>query len=137
MTEASGVPIGLAVDGANRHDCKMVEATIDSIPVERPEPTEQDSQGMCLDKGYDSSEVRDLVKEFGYTAHIHSRGEEAQAIKREAGFKARRWVVERTHSWMNRFRRILTRWEKKPENYLALLHFVCAIITFRCSGLFG
>jgi len=45
----------------------MVEATIDSIPAERPEPTEQQSQGMCLDKGYDSGEVRDLVKEFGYT----------------------------------------------------------------------
>ena len=102
LTEASGVPIGLAIEGANRHDCKMVEATIDSIPVERPEPTEKESQGMCLDKGYDSGEVRDLVKEFGYTAHIHSRGEEAQSIKREAGFKARRWVVERTHSWMNR-----------------------------------
>ena len=127
----------MAVDGANRHDCKMVKATIDSIPVERPEPTEQDSQGMCLDKGYDSGEVRDLVKEFGYTTPIRSLGEESQAIKREAGFKSRRWFVERTHSWMNRFRRILTRWEKKPENYLALLHFVCAIITFRCSGLFG
>jgi putative transposase len=137
LTEASGVPIGLAIDGANRHDCRMVETTIESIPVERPEPTKRKRQGMCLDKGYDSGEVRDLVKEFGYTAYIRSRGEEAQAIKREAGFKARRWVVERTHSWMNRFRRILTRWEKKPENYLALLHFVCATITFRCSGLFG
>ena len=131
------MPIGLAIDGANRHDCKMVEATIESIPVERPEPTKRKEQGMCLDKGYDSGEVIDLVKEFGYTAHIRSRGEEAQAIKREVGFKACRWVVERTHSWMNRFRRILTRWEKKPENYLALLHFVCAIITCRCSGLFG
>jgi transposase len=137
LTEASGVAIGLAIDGANRHDCKMVEATIESIPVVRPRPTRRKSQGMCLDKGYDSQEVRDLVKEFGYTAHIRARGEEAQAIKREVGFKARRWVVERTHSWMNRFRRILTRWEKKPENYLALLHFVCAVITFRCSGLFG
>jgi transposase len=137
LTEASGVAIGLAIDGANRHDCKMVEATIESIPVVRPRPTRRKSQGMCLDKGYDSQEVRDLVKEFGYTAHIRARGEEAQAIKREVGFKARLWVVERTHSWMNRFRRILTRWEKKPENYLALLHFVCAVITFRCSGLFG
>ena len=115
----------------------MVEATIESIPVVRPKPTRLKSQGMCLDKGYDSQEVRDLVKEFGYTAHIHARGEEAQAIKRKAGFKVRRWVVERTHSWMNRFRRILTRWEKRPENFLALLHFVCAVIAFRCSGLFG
>ena len=137
LTEASGVPIGLAIDGANRHDCKMVKATIESIPVVRPQPTRRKLQGICLDKGYDSREVRDLVKEFGYTAHIRARGEEAQAIKREAGFKARRWVVERTHSWMNRFRRILTRWEKKSENFLALLHLVCAIITFRCSGLFG
>ena len=137
LTESSGVPIGLAIDGANRHDCKMAKATIKRIPVKRPKPTKRKKQGMCLDKGYDSGEVRDLVKEFGYTTHIRSRGEEAQAIKREAGFKARRWVVERTHSWMNRFRRILTRWEKKPENYLALLHFVCAVITFRCSWLFG
>jgi len=83
---------------------------------------------MCLDKGYDSGEVRDLVKEFGYTAHIGSRGEEAQAIKQEAGFKTGCWVVERTHSWMSRFRRILTRREKKTENYLGLLHLVCAVI---------
>jgi len=131
------VPVGLAIEGANRHDCKLTKPTIKSIPVKRPTPTKRKKQGMCLDKGYDSGEVRDLVKAFGYTAYIRSRGEEAQAIKHEAGFKARRWVVERTHSWMNRFRRILTRWEKKPENYLALLHFVCAIISFRCSGLSG
>jgi transposase len=131
------VPIGLAIDGANRHDSKMVEATLESIPVKRPKPTPKNPQGMCLDKGYDYDNVRDLVKEFGYTAHIKARGEEAQAIKRQAGFKARRWVVERTHSWMNRFRRILTRWEKKAENYLALLHLVCAIITHRCSKVLG
>lgn len=92
-------------------------------------------QNMCLDKGYDYDEVRGLLKDFSYTAHIRARGEEAQAIKRAAGFKARRWVVERTHSWMNRFRRILIRWEKKPENYFGLLHLVCAIITMRCAGL--
>jgi putative transposase len=107
-----GVPVGLAIDGANRHDCKMTKATIKSIPVKRPKPTKRKKQGMCLDKGYDSGEVRDLVKAFGYTAHIRLRGEEAQAIKHEAGFKSRRWVVERTHSWMNRFRHILRRWEK-------------------------
>ena len=137
LTEASGVPVGLAVDGANRHDMKLVEATLGSIPVKRPKPTKKEPQGLCLDKGYDYDEVRELAKEFGYTAHIRARGEEAQAIKWEVGFKARRWVVERTHSWMNRFRRILIRWEKKPENYMGLLHFVCAIITFRFTGLSG
>ena len=131
------MPIGVAIDGANRNDFKLAKATLDSIPVPRPQPTRRRPQGLCLDKGYDYDEVRDLAKEFAYTAHIRARGEEAQAIKREAGFKARRWVVERTHSWMNRFRRILTRWEKKAANYLALLHLVLGIITYRCSGLFG
>jgi len=137
LTEANGVPVGLAVEGANRHDKKLVEATLESIPVARPEATEEEPQGMCLDKGYDSDDTRDLVPEFGFTAHVRARGEEAKALKREAGFRARRWVVERTHSWRNRFRRILIRWEKKVENYFGMLHLVCAFITYRCSGLLG
>ena len=121
------------VDGANRNDFKLVNETLMNLAAKRPKPSRKNPQGICLDKGYDYDEVRDLVREFGYTAHIRARGEEAQAIKRSARFKARRWVVERTHSWMNRFRRILIRWEKKPENYLALLHLSCALITFRCA----
>lgn len=127
----------MAVDGANRVDFKLARATIESIPVRRPKPTNRAPQGLCLDKGYDYNEVRELAVEFGYTPHIRARGEEAQAIKHEAGFKARRWVVERTHSWMNRFRRILIRWEKKLENYLGLLHLVCAWITYRAADLLG
>jgi len=137
LTEGHGVPVGLATEGANRHDMKLVRETIENIVVDHPEPTEEQPQGMCLDKGYDYQEVRDTLQEFGFTAHIRSRGEEAQALKREAGQRARRWVVERTHSWMNRFRRILTRWEKKAENYIAFLHFACALIAFRAAGLFG
>ena len=131
------MPIGLAVDGANRHDMKLVRATIESIVAERPEATEEQEQGMCLDKGYDYDEVREILEEFGFTAHIRGRGEEAKELKEEAGKRARRWVVERSHSWLNRFRRILVRWDKKPENYLAFLHFACALISFRAAGLFG
>jgi putative transposase len=83
------------------------------------------------------SEVREILAEFGFTAHIRARGEEAQLIKQEAGFKARRWVVERCHSWMNRFRRILIRWDKKPENYLAFLHFACGLVALSAAGVFG
>jgi putative transposase len=137
LVEGNGVPIGVAIDGANRHDKKLVEATIDSLAAERPDPTPEAPQGMCLDKGYDYDNPRELVREFGFTAHVRARGEEARAIKREAGFRARRWVVERTHSWMNRFRRILVRWEKKPLNDLAMLHFACAVITYRSCGLLG
>jgi putative transposase len=131
------VPLGLAVAGANRNDMKLTRETIASIPVPRPEPTAEQEQGMCLDKGYDYDEVRELLAEFGFTARIRARGEEAKALKRKAGVKARRWVVERTHSWMNRFRGILIRWSKKPENYVAMLHFALAIITYRCAGLSG
>jgi len=89
-----------------------------------------------VDKGFDFNEIRGLLDEFGFAAHIRCRGEEAKAV--EAGQRARRWVVERTHSWLNRFRRVLIRWEKKPENYLAMLHFACAQITFQqAGGLFG
>ncbi len=137
LTEANGIPVGLAVAGAHRHDMKLVRVTVDSIPVPRPAPTPEQPQGLCLDKGYDYDEVRQTMQEFGFTTHIRSRGEEAQAIKREAGFKARRWVVERTHSWMNRFRRVLIRWDKSPDNYIAFLHFACALIAFRAAGLLG
>jgi transposase len=92
---------------------------------------------MCLDKGDDYAEGRERLREFRFTAHIRARGEEAQALKRHAGFRARRWVVERTHRWMNRFRRVLMRWDKKGETYLGFLHFACALIAFRASGLFG
>lgn len=137
LVEANGVPVGRAVEGANRHDKRVARATLESIPVERPEPTEEHPQGLCLDKGYDYDDTRELVREFRFTAHVRARGEEARALKREAGFKARRWVVERTQSWMNRFRRILIRWEKKVENYFGMLHLVCAWITYRSAGLLG
>jgi len=125
------------VAGANRHDMKLVRETIEHLIVARPEPTAEQPQGMCLDKGYDCQEVRDTLREFGFTAHIRSRGEEAEAIRAEAGERARRWVVERSHSWLNRFRRLLTRWEKKAQNYIAMLHFACALIALRAAGLFG
>lgn len=115
------------------NDFKLARSTLESIPITRPEPTPKQPQGLCLDRGYDYEEVRELVAEFGFTAHIRGRGEEALQLKREAGFRARRWVVERTHSWLNRFRRILTRWEKRADTYLAMLHLACGLITWRAA----
>jgi transposase len=131
------VPVGLCVAGANKNDFKLFADTILSVPVERPEPSAQGPQHLCLDKGYDFEEVRWLAAAFGFTAHIRSRGEEAKAKARKPDQKARRWVVERTHGWMNRFRSLLIRWSKKPENYLGMLHFVCGLIAYRAAGLFG
>jgi transposase len=125
----------LAVDGTHRNDCKMARETLESIAAERPDPTSDRPQGLCLDKGYDYNEVRDLLDEFGFTAHIRARGEEAKALKKEAGFKARRWVVERTPSGMNRYRRLLLRWDKHAKTYLGFWHLVCAYMTYRQAGL--
>lgn len=139
LADGRGVPVGLAVDGANRPDFKMARETIESVPVERPqaEPKGRGRQHMCLDKGYDYAEVDELMQEFRFTGHIARRGEEPKEIKATARKKARRWVVERAHSWMNRFRGVLIRWNKKPENYIAMLHFALAVIAYRAAGLFG
>lgn len=74
LTEAQGIPVGLVVDGAHRHDMKLAQATVDSIPIERPAPTSEQPQGLCLDKGYDFDEVRQTMQQFGFTPHIRSRG---------------------------------------------------------------
>jgi transposase len=137
LIEGRGVPLGVAVDGANRHDMKMVRSTLEAQVGKRPKPTQHKPQNMCLDKGYDFDEVRDILAEFGYILHIRARGEETVAKKNIPGYRVRRWVVERTHSWMNRFRRLLIRWEKKVENYLAMLEFTCAFIAFRAAEVFG
>lgn len=128
LTEASGIPLAIKEAGANINDFKLVKQTFENILVDKP--NEKESK-VCMDKGYDYDEVREIIEEFGFIAHIKARGEEAKEIKKSARKKARRWVVERTHSWLNRFRGILTRWTKKAENYLALLQFACGIITWR------
>jgi transposase len=142
LTEATGIPVGIVIEGANRHDMKLVQATLESVPPSLEARRQvhlqvvtfeggQGEQGLCLDAGYDYDEVPEIARAFGYTAHIRSRGEEKQA--KVAGKRARRWVVEGTHSWLNRYRRLLIRWEKKAHNYLALLHFACAVLTWNQS----
>jgi putative transposase len=106
LTDGRGVPLGGVIDGVNCNDRKLMRQTIEAIPIKRPNPTRRRPQHLCLDKGFDYDEPRALAAAFGFTLHLRTRGEEAHA-KRHAGAKARRWVVERTHSWLNRFRSIL------------------------------
>ena len=115
---------------------RLVEETLASIPIRRPKPSDL-LQHLCLDKGYDYDDVRRIVDRRGYRPHIRTRGEELKKRRRHPRYRPRRWVCERTHSWMNRFRRILVRWEKKAENYLAFLHFTCAYICLSAAGVLG
>lgn len=125
----------MAVAGANRHDIKLLGPTLEAIVVERPEPSEDQPQNLSGDRGYDFNTVRAEAQQHGYVTHIRTRGEEIELKQHVPGFRCRRWVVERTHSWLNRYRRILIRWEKHVENYLGMLHLACAWICFRRSGL--
>jgi transposase len=118
------------VAGANRHDSKLVAQTLANIPIKRPKVRKYHRQHLCLDAGYLGDEVAGIAREFEYTLHVRPRGEEANLLRKDTGFRARRWVVERTHSWMNCYRRILVRWEKKCENYLGMLHLSFSLITF-------
>ena len=114
---------------------RLVEPIVDALI--QPGPAGDVLQSICLDKGYDYQAVRDFFVALGMVTHIRSRGEEQKAMADLPGYRARRWVVERLHSWMNRFRRLLIRWEKKSANYLAFVQFACALIAFRAAGLFG
>ena len=134
------MPLGVALAGANRPDYQLTRETLESIPLPRPTPTPEAPQGLRADQGYFYQEVLEVLDEFGYTAHLRPVGSGQSAApspaeRQAVGVKARRWVVERTHSWLNRYRGLLIRWCKKPENYLALLHFACALLAFRASGL--
>ena len=103
LVEGNGIPLAVAVAGANRHDMKLAEPTLESIVIERPKPTKKHPQNLCLDKAYDFPEVDELVADWGYTGHIARRGVDQSKRKRIPGYRARRWVVERTNSWMNTY----------------------------------
>ena len=134
LTDGNGIPLAIVLEGANRHDMKLTEAT---LAAQRIIPSDTAVRNLCLDKGYDYDEVRALVQAWGYVGHIPPRDEGERIIHDIPNYRARRWVVERTHSWMNRFRRLLIRWEKYEENYLGMLHLACACIVIRAIQVFG
>ncbi len=110
---------------------KLLEATLASTPIARPIPTDSAAQGLCLDRGYDYAGVRELAAAQRLQAHIRTRGEELAEKVRDPAWRARRWVVEACHSWMNRNRALLIRWSKKPENHLAFMHLAAGLIAFK------
>lgn len=130
LTDGRGVPLGLVAAPANRNDCKLVVGTLDARPLRPPRGIRQ---RICLDKGYDFPEVDEVVDAYSFEGHICRRGEGPG--RERLSNRPRRWVVERTHSWMNRFRRLLVRWERKVANYLAIAQLACAWVTLRVAGL--
>ena len=131
IVEGAGRPLGVVIDGANVPDCKLLEATIQAIVVERPEPTAEAVQNLCLDKGYDNPSGRKAAESGGHTPHIRRIGEEKKSCEKEKGHKPRRWVVERTFGWLCKCRAILIRYDHRAENYLGLIQLACATYWYR------
>jgi len=107
----------------------MALPVVDAIMVERPQSSQRKPQHLCADKGYDFDDVREGFKERGYTAHIPQRG--TPPYTGERTHQPKRSVIERTHSWLNRHRRLLVRWEKSDKNYVALIHFAFVLQLYR------
>lgn len=119
------------MSGAQTHDVKLLEPTLDNVVVERPHGADVPAQHLCADKGYVGQPAHETMTEHNYTPHVRQRGEESDAKKSNPDYCCRRWVVERTQSWVNRFRKLLVRFEKKAASHEALLELACALIVFR------
>jgi transposase len=124
------------VSGANRHDVKLLERTLAALMIRRPKFR---IQHLCADKGYAGKPAEKSMKRRHYIPHVRQRNnEEAKAKNRGRKHPARRWVVERTHAWLNRFRKLLVRFEKLVCSYEGLLEIACALIVFRqCITIHG
>ncbi len=130
ITEGNGRPLGVVLAGANRHDTKMLRATIEAIVVPRPTPSPEHPQNICLDKAYDNPTGHTTVAEEQYTPHIR-RIREIPVSPDERTYPSHRWVVERLLAWLSKCRGVLVRYAKKSENYLAFIQVACILLWMR------
>ena len=115
--------------GANRHDVTQLEPVLDALCIRRPAVRAHALQHLCADAGFAGAPAERSMLKRRYTPHVRSRGEEKRQLGK--GKKPRRWVVEVAHSWFNRFRKLLVRYEKTHRSYFALNMLAAAIICFR------
>jgi putative transposase len=131
LTEADGGPIAVVIDGANVHDSMLMQDTLQAVIVQPPCPVKKLKQNLCMDKGYSGAPCDATAKVFGYTPHCKQIGTEKLDVRGKKKHPARRWVVERTHSWLNGCRGILIRYCKKSENYLGQIKLACSLLWYR------
>jgi putative transposase len=129
--DGRGVPLSLVVTGANKHDVTQIDQVLHAIMVKRKTPPTRRSKHLCADAGYRGRRALEIIESHGYIPHVVSRPKEAAAKRRNPANKARRWVVEVCHSWFNRFRKLLVRYEKLERSFVALNHIAAGIIAFR------
>jgi transposase len=128
LTDGRGVPLAALITAANVHDKWMVAEVLDAVAVRAPRGPRR-PMNLCLDKGYDYADAEAAVRGRGIIPHIRRRGE--QPLVGCVRGKPRRWVVERTNSWHNRFRGLLVRWERIAAHYLAMVQLACGLIAYQ------
>lgn len=134
MTDGAGIPLAVVLSEANRHDMKKLAALLDAVPLAMPAPRPGAARNLCLDRGYDYAACREAATSRGYTPHIPPTATDAQPLPPPGHpdrHPPRRWVVEVAHSWFNRFRRLLIRWDKQSANYLGFIHLAACLISYR------
>src|SRR5215207_5967290 len=131
LVDERGAPVSVVLTGANRHEKVSAIDLIVSVSLKRPS---QKEQHLCADKAYDATDVREFAISGGYTTHIkvNPRKQGAKPLPNHDSsrkvYPGRRWMVERTISWLTKRRSLRTRWSKKAGNWLALIHLACAHI---------
>jgi IS5 family transposase len=123
--------LSIIVTGANVNDGKRIDEVLSAIVVKRPRTPVRRNKHLCADAGYDSAEAKRIMESHGYIPHVVDRRQEARNKQHKPWKKARRWVVEVCHSWFNRFRKLLVRYEKLERSFMALNHLAAAIIALR------
>ncbi len=131
LVDERGVPLSLIVTGANVNDSSGLEAVLQACVIKRPKPKQRRSKHLCADAGYCGKPAMKIMLASGYIPHIVGRAKERAMKRRNPTAKARRWVVEVGHSWFNRFRKLLVRYEKLERSFVALNHLAAAVIAFR------
>lgn len=130
VTDANGTPMCVVFSGANRHDSVMLEPALDALKgIKRPggkggRPKRR-FEKLHADKGYDYPRCREAIRKRSMIPRIARRNIEA---KGKLG--RRRYVVERTMSWLDGFRKIRIRDERKIEHFQALHSIACIHICF-------
>lgn len=130
LVDQSGGPLSVIIAAANINDHLLLRDTIDQIVLSRPS-LEEVIQHLCLDKAYDNQPTTDLLDQTGYVPHVRRIGEEKLDNAAAKTHPARRWVVERTISWLQKCRAILIRYDKKSTNYHGLVQLACALLWYR------
>ena len=134
LTDAKGIPLAVVLCGANRHDSKKLLDVLDAVVIAVPDPAPEKQRHLLLDRGYDTPACRKVALKEGFVAHIPKKASEQTPLPPPGDperHPPRRWVVEVGHSWFNRFRRLMTRWEKKQENYLGFVELAACLIIWR------